>query len=163
MVKFILCLKCNLLFQSMPTFFNMLPIILHISCCYCCCCCSITSVASDSVRPHRLQPTRLPGPWDSPGKNTGVGCQFLLQCMKVKRESELAESCLTLWTAAYQAPLPMEVSRQEYWSGVPLPWRTRLKWLSSSSSSQSYGFSNSHVWIWELDHKESWALKNWCF
>ena len=93
MVKFILCLKCNLLFQSMSTFFNMLPIILHISCC---CCCSITSVASDSVRPHRLQPTRLPGPWDSPGKNTGVGCQFLLQCMKVKRESELAESCLTL-------------------------------------------------------------------
>ena len=40
---------------------------------------------------------------------------------------------------------------------------TRLKRLSSSSSSQSYGFSNSHVWMWELDHKESWALKNWCF
>ena len=95
MVKFILCLKHNLLFQSMPTFFNMLPIILDISCC-CCCCCSVTSVASNSVRPHRLQPTRLPHPWDSPGKNTGVGCQFLLQCMKVKRESELAESCLTL-------------------------------------------------------------------
>ena len=34
--------------------------------------------------PHRQQPTRLPGPWDSPGKNTGVGCHFLLQCMKVK-------------------------------------------------------------------------------
>ena len=42
-----------------------------------------TSVVSDSVRPHRGQPTRLPRPWDSPGKNTGVGCHFLLQCMKV--------------------------------------------------------------------------------
>ena len=51
---------------------------------------------SDSVRPHRRQPTRLPRPWDSPGKNTGVGCHFLLQCMKVKRENEVAQSCLTL-------------------------------------------------------------------
>ena len=51
---------------------------------------------SDSVRPHRRQPTRLPCPWDSPGKNTGVGCHFLLQCMKVKSESELAQSCPTL-------------------------------------------------------------------
>ena len=51
---------------------------------------------SDSVGPHRRQPTRLPGPWDSPGKNTGVGCHFLLQYMKVKTESEVAQSCLTL-------------------------------------------------------------------
>ena len=51
---------------------------------------------SDSVRPHRRQPTRLPRPWDSPGKNTGVGCHFLLQCMKVNSESEVAQSCLTL-------------------------------------------------------------------
>ena len=48
------------------------------------------------VRPHRRQPTRLPRPWDSPGKNTGVGCHFLLQCMKVKSESEVAQSSLTL-------------------------------------------------------------------
>ena len=51
---------------------------------------------ADSVRPHRQQPTRLPCPWDSPGKNTGVGCHFLLQCMKVKSESEVAQLCLTL-------------------------------------------------------------------
>ena len=51
---------------------------------------------SDSVRPHRQQPIRLPHPWDSPGKNTGVGCHFLLQCMKVKSESEVAQSCSTL-------------------------------------------------------------------
>ena len=62
----------------------------------CCCCCWVTSVMSDSVRPHRRQPTRLPHPWDSPGKNTGVGCHFLLQCVKVKSESEVAQSCPTL-------------------------------------------------------------------
>ena len=49
-----------------------------------------------TLRPHRGQPTRLPCPWDSPGKNTGVGCHFLLQCMKAKSESEVAQSCLTL-------------------------------------------------------------------
>ena len=48
------------------------------------------------MRPHRRQPTRLPRPWDSPGKNTGMGCHFLLQCMKVKRESEVAQSYPTL-------------------------------------------------------------------
>ena len=50
---------------------------------------------SDSVRPHRWQPIRLPRPWDSPGKNSGVGCHFLLQCTKVKNESEVAQLCPT--------------------------------------------------------------------
>ena len=50
---------------------------------------------SDSVWPQRWQPTRLPRPWDFSGKNTGVGCHFLLQCMKVKSESEVAQSCPT--------------------------------------------------------------------
>ena len=66
---------------------------------------------SDSVRPHRQQPTRLPRPWDSPGKNTGVGCHFLLQCMKVKMKvKSLSRSRLfeTPWTVAYQAPLSMD-------------------------------------------------------
>src|SRR5574342_307245 len=57
---------------------------------------TVTSVVSDSVRPHRQQPTRFPRPWDSPGKNTGVGCHFLLQCIKVKSESEVTQSCPTL-------------------------------------------------------------------
>ena len=56
----------------------------------------MASVVSDSVGPHRWQPTKLPRPWDSPGKNTGVGCHFLLQCMKVKSESQVAQSCPTL-------------------------------------------------------------------
>ena len=51
---------------------------------------------SDSGRPHRWQPTRLPRPWGAPGKNTGVGCHFFLQCMKVKSDSEVAQSCPTL-------------------------------------------------------------------
>ena len=75
---------------------------------------------SDSVRPHRRQPTRLPRPWDSPGKNTGVGCHFLFQCVKVK-SLNCVRLVATPWTAAHQSPSPMGFSRQEYWSGVPLP------------------------------------------
>ena len=91
---------------------------------YCCCCCLVASVVSDSVWPHRWQPTRLPRPWDSPGKNTGVGCHFLLQCVKGKvKVKSLSHVWLlvTPWTAAYQAPPSMGFSRREYWSGVPLP------------------------------------------
>ena len=75
---------------------------------------------SDSVRPHRQQPIRLRCPWDFPGKNTGVGCHFLPQCLKVKSLS-CVQLLATPWTAAYQAPPSMGFSRQEYWSGVPLP------------------------------------------
>ena len=56
----------------------------------CCCCCYVASVVSNSVQPRRWHPTRLPHPWDSPGKNIGVGCHFLLQCRKVKSESKVA-------------------------------------------------------------------------
>ena len=76
------------------------------------------------MQPRGLQPTRVLCPWDSPVKNTGVGCYFLLQCMKVKSESEVAQSCPTVvtpWTAASQASLSMGFSRQKYWSGVPSP------------------------------------------
>ena len=63
-------------------------------------------------------------PWDSAGKNTGVGCYFLLQCMKVKKWNwkwSHVQLLATPWTAAYQAPQSMGFSRQESWSGVPLP------------------------------------------
>ena len=75
---------------------------------------------SDSVRPHRRQPTRLPRPWDSPGKNTGVGCHFLLPCMKVKSLSR-ARLLATPWTAAHQAPPSLGFSRREHWSELPFP------------------------------------------
>ena len=80
---------------------------------------------SDSVRPHTRQPTRLPHPWDSQGNNTGVGCHFLLQCMKVKSESEVAQSCSTL-SDPMDCSLPgssvlVGFSRQEYQSGLTFP------------------------------------------
>ena len=79
---------------------------------------------SNSVRPHTWQPTWLCRTWDSPGKNTGLGANFLLQCMKMKSKSEVTQSCSTLratpWTAAHQAPLSTGLPRQEYWSGLPL-------------------------------------------
>ena len=79
---------------------------------------------SDFVQPHRQQPTRLPYPWDSPGKNNEVGCHFLLQCVKVKNESEVTQSCLT-HSNPMDCSLPGSsvhgIFGQEYWSGVPLP------------------------------------------
>ena len=68
--------------------------------------------------------TRLPRPWDSPGKNTGVGCHFLLQCMKVKSEREVTQSCLTL-SDPMDYSLPGSsihgIFQAKYWSRVPLP------------------------------------------
>ena len=73
------------------------------------------------MRPHRRQPTGLRHPWDSPGKNTGGGCHFLLQCVKVKLVS-CVRLFVTPWTAAHQASLSMEFYRQEYWSGLPFTY-----------------------------------------
>ena len=126
------------------------------------CCCYVTSVVSNSVRPHRRQPTRLPRPWDSPGKDTGMGCHFLLQCMKVKSESEVDRSCPTLsdpmdcsvpgssvhgifpgksteWGAiAFSDDKPRQhIKKQRYYSADKGPYN------------QIYGFSSSHVWLWE--------------
>ena len=64
------------------------------------------SVVSDSWRPHRRQPTRLPRPQDSPGKNTGVGCHFLLQCTKVKSEREVSQSFILYCTVKYTKAQP---------------------------------------------------------
>ena len=87
---------------------------------------AVTSVVSDSVRPHRRQPTRLPHHWDSPGKNTGVGCHFLLQYMKVKCKSEVAQSCPTLSD-------PMDCSLPD--SSVHGIFQARvLEWVASALS-----------------------------
>ena len=72
------------------------------------------------TKTNSKQPIRLPHPWDSPGKNTEMGCHFLLQCMKVKSLSRV-RLLATPWTIAYQSPPFMGFSRQDYWSGVPLP------------------------------------------
>ena len=75
---------------------------------------------SNSVKPHKQQPTRLPSPWDSPGKNAGVGCHFLLQCMKVKSESEVAQLCLTL-SDPMDCSLPCSSAREIFQARV-LEW-----------------------------------------
>ena len=87
-------------------------------------------------------------------------------------ESEVAQLCPTLSDPIDCSLLSMGFSRQEYWSGVPSPSpeqprqhikKQRCYLTNKGLSSQSYGFSSSHVWMWELDSKESWAPKNWCF
>ena len=84
------------LFFRLSSYIGHYRVLRRVPCAICCCCCYVAAVMSDSVRPHRRQPTRLRHPWDAPGKNTGVGCPFLLQCMKVKSESKVAQSCPTL-------------------------------------------------------------------
>ena len=133
-----------------------------------------------SVGPHRRQPTRLPCPWDSPGKNTGVGCHFLLQCMKMKSESEFTQSCLTL-SDPMDCSLPGSSIHGIFQARV-LEWgaiafsndkprqhikKQRHHFANKGSCSQNYGFPSSHVRMWELDWKESWApridaFELWC-
>ena len=87
------------------------------------------------MRPHRRQPTRLPRPWDSPGKNTGVDCHFLLQCMKLKSESEVAQLCPTLSD-------PMDCSLTG--SSVHGIFQARvLEWSAIAFSDNSY---TTHKW-----------------
>ena len=92
------------------------------------------SVMSDSVRPRRRQPTRLRCPWDSPGKNSGVGCHFLLQCMKVKSESEVTQSCPTFNDPMDCTP-PVSSIHEIFQAGV-LEWGatafSRVKVLTNS-------------------------------
>ena len=124
------------IWEHLPSFSFKSYKLLFFWCVFCCYCCWVASVVSDSVRPHRLQPTRLPRPWDSPGKNTGVGCHFLLQLMKVKSESEVARSCLILRD-------PIDCSPP----GCPVPGilqaRT-LEWVAISFSS---------AWKWKVKVK----------
>ena len=82
-------------------------------------------------------PPGSPVPWDSPGRNTEVGCHFLLQCIKVKVKSLSRVRLLaTPRTAAHQAPLSVGFSRQEYWSGLPLPSPTRVSVMCKQTNKQ---------------------------
>ena len=94
---------------------------------HCCCCCWAASVVSDSVRPHRRQPTRLLCPWDPPSKNTGVGCHFLLQCVKVKSLSHV-RLLATPWTAAYQGPPSMDFPGKSTGVGCHCLLRVNVHW-----------------------------------
>ena len=93
---------------------------------------------SDSVQPHRRQPTRLPSPWNPPGKNTGVGCHFLLQCMKVKGESEVAQLYPTLRDPT-DCSLPGSSVHGIFQARVP-------EWVAIAFSSQTlYGTPKTHL------------------
>ena len=98
---------------------------------------------SDSLRPHRRQPARLLCPWDFPGKNTGVGCHFLLQCMKVKSESEVAQSCLTL-SDPMDCNLPgssvhgIFQARVLEWGAIAFSDIQRYKWIKSERYRKIY-------------------------
>ena len=111
------------------------------------------SVVSDSVRPHRRQPTRLLCPWDSPGKSTGMGCHSFSNAWKWKVKVK-SLSCVRLlvipWTVAYQALPFMGFSRQEHWSGLLFPspnwswkWLIALPKLSTAPS----GWTSSQIQV----------------
>ena len=109
-----------------------------------------------TLRPHRRQPTRLPCPWDSPGKNNGVGCLFLLQCRKVKvKPLSCVRLLATPWTAAYQAPPSMGLSRQVYWRASCGKCRQlfrcagfSLRWLLLLQSTASRHTDTSSCSVW---------------
>ena len=118
--------------------------------------------------PHIRQPTRLPHPWDSPGKNTGVGCHFLLQCMKVKSESEVTQSCLTLSDPMDCSPPGSSIHgifQKEYWSGVPLP-SARITIARRNINNFRYAddttlMAKSEVTKEPFDEGERGEWKNW--
>ena len=135
----------------------MLNICLISSAPCCCCCCWVTSVVSNSVRPHRWQPTRLPRPWDSQGKNTGVGCHVLLQCMKVKSESEVAQSCPTLSDPMDCGPPGSSVhgifqARVLEWGAMAFS-ESSLN-IQAHTCTHSYWVGCGESWYWHPEVKE---------
>ena len=109
---------------------------------------------SDSLWPHRRQPTRLPHPWDSPGKNTGVGCHFLLQFLKVKSESEASQSCPTL-SNPMDCGLPGSsvhgIFQAKVLEWLPLPRLSQSTSLSSlSHTANSHWLSVLHMVVYIL-------------
>ena len=117
---------------------------------------------SDYVWPHRWQPTRLCHPWDSPGKNTGVGCHFLLQCMKVKSESEVAQSCPTLSDLMDCSPQGSSVhgifqARVLEWGAIAF---SKHRILCSNKNEQTTNTTkltnlskrNRYKWVWYKVH-----------
>ena len=112
---------------------------------------------SDSVRPQRQQPTRLPRPWDSPGKNNGVGYYFFFQCMKVKSESEVAQTCPTL-SDLMDCSLPgssvhgIFQARVLEWGAIAFSDDQPRQHIKKQryyfvNKGQGHGFARSHVWM----------------
>ena len=133
---------------------------------------------SDSVRPHRWQPTRLPRPWDSPGTNTGVGCHFLLQWRKVKSEREVAQSFLILRDPMDYSPPGSSLhgifkARVLEWGAIAFSYRTNKNWLTYSYITllfiPVFKFQNPTAYsgFWFVQNPITWLLAgvsdNYCF
>ena len=123
---------------------------------------------SDSVQPHRRRPTRLSCPWDSPGNNTGVGCHFLLQCMKVKSESEVTQSRPTL-SNPMDCSLPDSsihgIFEAKYWSGVPLPFSDYSPPTFQERESDHLPLLMAYLWfnyLWSKGHSVQICLLDPC-
>ena len=112
------------------------------------------------MRPHRRKPTRLPRPWESPGKNTGVGCHFLLQCMKVKSESEVAQSCPSLSNPT-DCSLPGSsihgIFQARVLEWVPLPSPTLCHYRIVKRSNGRWTRGHSFQLAVVICNRESWA------
>ena len=121
---------------------------------------------SNSVRPQRRQHTRLPRPWDSPGKNTGVGCHFLLQCMKVKSEREVAQSCPTL-SDPMDCSLPSSSIHGIFQARVLERGATAFSISHSknpqpcSSSTWPMPITDTQLSRWSINERESGWCKMW--
>ena len=113
---------------------------------------------SDSVQPHGLQPTRLLRPWDSPGKSTGMGCHFLLQCMTVKSEREVAQSCPTL-SDPMDCSLPgfsvhgILQARVLEWGAIAV-WGTWVQFVGQEDSLEKGMATRSSILVWRIPWTE---------
>ena len=122
---------------------------------------------SNSVWPHRRQATSLPCPWDSPGKNTGVGCHFLLQCREVKRESEVAQSCPTLRNPM-GCSLPgssvhgIFQARVLEWGAIAT-WMQSQKWQNELCSSPSKPFNITVIQVYAPTSNTEEAEVEWFY
>ena len=116
------------------------------------------------MRPHRWQPTRLPHPWDSPGKNTGVGCHFLLQCMQVKSESEVAQLCPTLsdlmdWSLPGSSVQGIFQARVLEWGAIAFSNRTPVE-SKTTQSVQSLSRVRLFATPWTAARQASLSITN---
>ena len=125
---------------------------------------------SNSVWPHRRQPIRLPHPWDSPGKNTGVGCHFLLQCMKVKSEREVAQSCSTLRDPMDYSPPGSSVhgifqARVLEWGATAFSILILILTLSLHIHLQPFLSLTVAVWPMRIEGRPIQGLpgRDWCY
>ena len=107
---------------------------------------------SNSVQPHRWKPPRLPRPWDPPGKNTGVGCHFLLQCMKVENESEVAQSCPTLSSLPGSSIHGILQARVLEWGAIAFsrlqstgPQRDGYAWVTKCTCTHTHARAYTHT------------------